>query len=513
MKRLHMNELRELIYRFRKGEGNRPIASAMNLSKNTVKKYRRLAAHQGFLDADKPLPSLEELGGVMIPPASPKPMRSTVEPYEEQVRRWLDAEVGQQTIWQRLRDDYEYRGSYSSVRRFVNRLRPNEPEAFCRIETAPGEEAQVDFGSAGLQYDSRSGRRRKTWMFVMTLSWSRHQYVEFVFDQSIPTWLGCHERAFAWFGGTVGRVVVDNLKAAVLQAHLHDPVLGEPYRRMAQHYGFTISPNRPRTPRHKGKVESGVKYVKGNFLAGQTFADVQAMNDRVKRWVMEVAGERIHGTTKEAPVARFNRREQASLQTLPSEPFDGIAAYRPKVQRDCHVVVNGRYYSVPARLIGQTVDVYVGRRMVEIYQGTELATTHPRLPEKGQRSTRMEHYPQSKRAYLENTPDRCRERAQGIGESCSRVVETLLSDCVQDRLRSVHSILRLNDTVGAQRLENACRRAMYYNDPSYLRIKRILDANLDREPLEPIERKVVSFASYRFARETAEFFGPEAPSC
>lgn len=513
MKRLHMNEIRELIYRFRRGEGNRPIAGAMNLSKNTVKKYRRLAEKHGFLDAGKPLPSIEELGRVMTPPPSPKHMRSTVEPFEDQVRRWVEAAVGMQSIWQRLRDDYEYRGSYTSVRRFVNRLRPREPEAFCRIETAPGEEAQVDFGSAGLQYDSRTGRRRKTWMFVMTLSWSRHQYVEFVFDQRIPTWLGCHERAFAWFGGVVKRVVVDNLKAAVLQAHLHDPVLAEPYRRMAQHYGFTISPNRPATPRHKGKVESGVKYVKRNFLAGQTFADVEAMNVRVKRWVMEIAGERIHGTTKEAPVARFQRSEREALSGLPGESFDLIAAYRPKVQSDNHVVVDGRYYSVPSRFIGQNVDVYVGRRIVEIYHGTELTTTHQRLKEKGQRSTRLEHYPESKRAYMENTPERCRERAQAMGESCAQVVNALLNDREQDRLRSVHSLLRLSGSVGAERLENACRRALHYQDGSYRRIKRILEAQLDREPLDPAEIKVVSLSSYRFARETAEFFGREAPSC
>jgi len=502
-----------LIYRFRNGEGNRPIARALNLSKNTVKKYRRVAEQHGFLEQEKPLPTLEELGRVMTPLESPKHMRSTVEPFEEQVHLWLEAEVGVQTIWQRLRDEYGYTGSYSSVRRYVNRLQPKQAEAFCRIETSPGEEAQVDFGSAGIQYDARSGRRRKTWMFVMTLSWSRHHYVEFVFDQSIPTWLGCHERAFAWFGGSVRRVVIDNLKAAVLKAHVHDPVLGEPYRRMAQHYGFIISPNRPATPRHKGKVESGVKYIKRNFLAGQTFADVEAMNDRVKRWVMEIAGERTHGTTKEAPLARFHRMERNSLQAIPTTPFDMLAAYRPKVQRDCHVVVNGRYYSVPYRLIGQTVDVYVGRRLVEIYQGTELVTTHQRLQESGQRSTRMEHYPESKRNYMENTPERCRERAQAIGDACTRVVEMVLSDRVQDRLRSVQSLLRLSESVGKERLENACRRALHYNDASYIRIKRILDAGLDREPLDPVERKVVTIDSYRFAREMFEFFEQEASSC
>ncbi len=148
MKRLHMNEIREMIYRFHKGEGNRPVSRAMKISKNTVKKYRRLAEQHGFLDSNHPLPSIEELGRVMNPLPSPKHMRSTVEPFEDQVRQWIEKDVGMQTMWQRLRDDYGYDGSYSSVRRFVTRLRPNEEEGFCRIETTPGEEAQVDFGHA-----------------------------------------------------------------------------------------------------------------------------------------------------------------------------------------------------------------------------------------------------------------------------------------------------------------------------------------------------------------------------
>ena len=182
MERLHMNEVRELIYRFRQKEGNRTIARAMNMSKNTVKKYRRKAAEHGFLDPKKPLPSMEELAAVMIPPPHPPHMRSTVAPYDEFVRKCLDNEVEMQAIYQRLQENYSYQGSYSSVRRFVNRIRPKEAEAVCRIETSPGEEAQVDFGSAGLQWDGKAGKRRKTWLFVMTLSWSRHQYAEFVFD-------------------------------------------------------------------------------------------------------------------------------------------------------------------------------------------------------------------------------------------------------------------------------------------------------------------------------------------
>lgn len=515
MERRHMNEIREIIHRFRCGAGAREIARSMDLSRNTVRKYRDVAEEHGLLEPGKPLPENRELGAVLGPRPVPRHMRSTVEPYAEVVRGLLEKKVEMVAIWQRLREDHGYTGSYSSVRRFVRRLEPGTPEAVCRVETPPGAEAQVDFGSAGFQWDSRTGRRRKAWAFVMTLSNSRHQYTEFVFDQKIETWLRCHEQAFAWFGGVPRRVVVDNLKAGVIHPDLHDPVLGEPYRRLAQHYGFVISPNRPATPRHKGKVESGVHYVKRNFLAGQTFADLEAMNARVKRWVMETAGTRIHGTTKEAPLGRFSRLERDALEPLPQEPFDLLATYRAKVHRDCHVVVDGRYYSVPYRLIGKRVEVYVGRKMVEIYHGTELVTTHPVAAKRGSRQTRSEHYPEGKRAYVENPPERCRERAERIGRSCSSVVDTLLSDRIHDRLRSVQSLLRLRDKVGSERLEAACRRALHYGDPRYRRVKGILEAGLDEEFLEPAmdDANSRALAEYRYARPAAAFFeGEVSPS-
>jgi hypothetical protein len=325
--------------------------------------------------------------------------------------------------------------------------------------------------------------------------------------------VACHEHAFDWFGGVVKRVVIDNVKAGVLKTDLHDPVLGEPYRRLAQHYGFVASPNRPRTPRHKGKVESGVHYVKRNFIAGRTFADLESLNERGKRWVMETTGQRIHGTTKEAPLGRFHRQEQASLQALPVREFEWIATYQAKVQRDCHVNVESRYYSAPFRLIGKQVDVYVGRRLVEMYVGTELVATHPRVKEKGGRATRLEHYPEAKREWLANPPERCRERAQAIGNSCAKVVDALLDDPIQDRRRSAQSLLRWSETVSTERLENACRRALHYGDPSSRRVKKILDAGLDRVPIEREYPKGIPLASYRFARPASTFFGKEAPSC
>lgn len=512
MERRHMNEIREIIHRLRRGQKVRGIAREMSLARNTVRKYRDLAREQGLLNAEQALPDNAALGRLLGPPPLPRHMRSTLEPYEGVVKAYLDAGVELVALWQRLRDEHGYRGSYSSVRRFVARIRPTEPEAVCRIETAPGEEAQVDFGSAGLQWDGKAGRRRKAWAFVMTLSWSRHQYVEFVFDQTIETWLRCHEHAFAWFGGVPKRIVLDNLKAGVIKVDLHDPVLGEPYRRLAQHDGFLISPNRPATPRHKGKVESGVHYVKRNFLAGLECADLESLNERVKPWILDVAGTRRHGTTHEAPLARFHQAERAVLQPLPTTAFDLVRASRAKVHADCHVVVDGRYYSVPCRYIGETVEVYVGRKLVEIYAGTDLITTHRVLSGKGERATRLEHYPASKRAWLENPPERCRERAEAIGPSCGQVVEHLLGDRVQDRLRSVQGLLRLSERFGKERLEAACARAWRFGDPSYRRVKGILEAGLDREPLErpPV---AATAGTYQYARPASSFFGEEGTSC
>lgn len=508
-----MNIIREILHRLRKKESLRAIAKELHLSRNTVKKYRFIATHHGYLNPEKALPSLGELGQAIPPPAVPRHKRSTVEPYAEFVKKLVEAEVEMKAIWQRLMEEHGYTGSYSSLRRFIQRVHPRLPEAVCRVETAPGEESQVDFGSAGLLWDAQTGKHRRVWVFVMTLCWSRHQYIEFVYDQRVETWLACHEHAFAWFGGVVQRVVLDNLKAGVLQSDLHDPVLCEAYRRFAQHYGFVISPNRPRTPQHKGKVESGVHYVKRNFLSGQVFTDLEAMNQRGHQWVLETAGQRQHGTTKEAPLKRFYRAEQKSLLPLPQNEFELLSVYQAKVQQDCHVHVDSRYYSVPYRLIGKTVAIYISRRMVEIYLGTELVATHPRLPEKGGRSTRIEHYPESKQAWIANTPERCRERAKAVGVYCTMVVDYLLNDSVQDRRRCVQSILRLGEQTGLARLEKACHRAIYYNDPSYRRIKKILDMGLDQVPMEETTSTTTVPGAYQFARPASTFFSEEAAAC
>jgi hypothetical protein len=210
------------------------------------------------------------------------------------------------------------------------------------------------------------------------LGYSRHQYAELVFDQKTVTWVALHKRAFEYFGGVPKRVIPDNLKAAVLQVLVHDPILGDAYRRMALHYGFLISPTLPRTPRHKGKVENGVHYVKRNFFAGQEFVDLHAGNEHSLEWIVNTAGVRKHGTTSEAPLRRFHETEKACLQPMPAEPFQLLEIRPVKVHPDCHVVICGSFYSVPFGYVGQELAAHVSENFVEIYQGVDLVSSHPR---------------------------------------------------------------------------------------------------------------------------------------
>jgi transposase len=517
MERITMNYLHDLIYRLRAGESERRIARDLKVSRPTVHKYKVWAQEQGYLDPEQPLPEPATLEAALGPVARPPQTKSSLVPHREVIERLLDQGVEMTAIWQRLQENYGYQGSYSAVRRYVHRLRPDEPEAFVRVHTAPGEELQVDFGSAGQLFDPLSGRLRSAHVFVATLSYSRHQYAELVFDQKVPTWLALHRRAFESFGGVPKRVVPDNLKAAVRKALIHDPVLGEAYRRLALHYDFLISPTVPRTPRHKGKVESGVHYVKRNFLAGQEFVDIDTANQRLWIWIREVAGTRTHGTTRQAPLQLFHDYEQAALQPLPETTFTLHQIKPVKVHPDCHVVVDDSYYSVPYHYIGQKLDAYVSDQMVELYRGTELVATHVRCTQPGQWQTRMEDYPPEKAAYLIQTPTYCRRLAAEIGPSTLKVVETLLAERPLERLRAVQAILALHKSVGLERLEAACARALHFGDVRYRRIKQILNAALDREPIpEPDPpANATQLRLFTFARSSDDFFPPEAegPPC
>ena len=509
MERLRVQIVLDIIYRLRAGQSQRAIVRDLGYARDTVRRYAKWAEQMGYLDQTSTLPKLEDLQ-VELPASYRKSNISSVEPYRDVVKALLEQGVEMVAIHRRLVRNHSYTGSYTSIRRFVANLLPKENLAVVRIETPPGQEAQVDFGSAGKMRDRKIGKLRQAYCFVMTLSYSRHQYVEFVFDQKMETWIGCHRRAFESFGGAPKELVVDNLKAAVIKASLDDPILSEPYRKMAQHYGILVHPCRVRTPEHKGKVESGVHYVQRNFLAGAEFMDIDEANREVQRWVSEEAGLRTHGTTREQPLCRFFETEQIALLPLPHEPFELVDVRQAKVHRDCHIEVARAYYSVPFKYIGRRLEVYLFERTVQVYDGLELVVTHERATRKGQRVTRLEHYPPEKSIYLARPRDYCRQRAYTIGPRCGEAVSTLLETRPLDNLRAVQGIIGLAEKYGDSRLEAACARALYYGDPRYRRIRDILKAGLDMQPLEEDLQR--SFRFFEFARSASDFF-EEVQAC
>lgn len=498
-------DVRATLVLLRRGVSERQVAQQLGVSRGTVKRYRVWAAEQGLLEGA--LPPLEELQSLLAstrPVVAPPQNRSSLEVYEPLVRALLAEEVEVAAIHQRLQER-GYEGSYSSVYRCVRRLRPRVPEATVRVETPPGEEAQVDFGYAGGMLDPATGRRRRTWAFVMTLSWSRHQYVEFVFDQKVSTWLLCHRRAFESFGGVPQRLVIDNLKAAVTRACFDDPQVQHSYRLCAEHYGFLIAPCRVRTPQHKGKVEQGgVHYLKRNFLGGREPTDLRQANRDVRRWCRTTAGQRVHGTTRQRPLERFEQTERERLQPLPPGRFDEAVWTSLKLQRDCHVTFERAYYSAPCRLVGQRLQVCGGLEHVRIFTADyQLVATHDRVGP-GQRQTHPDHLPPEKLPGLMMDRPRCRARARQIGPATTQLVDRLLNDAVVDRLRTAQRLLRLAVHTSAPRLEAACQRSLHYGDPSYTTVKRILAEGLEAEPPTVPGRAP---AAHVFVRSAEELVG------
>ena len=495
-------DIREMLRRMQKGQSDRAIANGMKVNRKTVNRYHTWAAEQGLLEG--PLPSLSDLQGLLDETmAGPPPPQntSTVEPYRELVVKMRQGGVEIAATYERLKER-GYTGSYSSVYRFVRALEPLEPEVTVRVETPPGEEAQVDFGYAGMMNDPQSGKLRRTWAFVMTLSWSRHQYVEFVFDQKVETWLRLHRNAFAFFGSVPERIVPDNLKAAIVRACWDEPEAQQAYRECAEHYDFLIAPCRPRTPRHKGKVEQGgVHYVKRNFLGGREPTTVTQANRDVLNWVNTTAGQRIHGTTRERPLDRFET-EKTTLKPLPGTPYDMAVWKQVKVGRDCYVNFDKAYYSVPFRLVGQQVWVRGGTREVQVYTTDyKLVATHCRAQQPGHRLTHLDHLPPHKVPGLTINRDTCRLQAAEIGPATQEVVNRLLNHRPEDRLRTAGRLLRLAEKFSPERLEAACTRALRFDDPTYKTIKHILLQGLETEELPSIDPPPPALAFVRSATE------------
>ncbi|RPJ20697.1 MAG: IS21 family transposase [Chloroflexi bacterium] len=485
-RRFEMYEYRQVIHRMRMGESDRTIARTKLAGRIKCGQIRATAGQQGWLDKGLPLPDDEVLAAAFEKKQSQDnpTHQSLSRSHEEQIRRWAEGNVQMTTIHQALVDQFGFKGSYSSVRRLVQGLKLHQPEATCVLDFAPGEAAQVDFGKGPEITDAFTGKTFKTWIFVMTLCFSRHLYAEIVTDQKISTWLSCHRRAFEFFNGVPAKMIIDNPKCAITKACFRDPEVQRSYGEQAEGYGFLISPCPPRDPQKKGRVESGVKYVKNRFVPLRQFRSLADANGQLRQWVMETAGNRIHGTTRQKPLTLFAEAEKHLLKPLPDVPVELAVWCQVKLHGNCHVQFELAYYSAPFPLIHQEMWLKATDNTVKIYHDLKMVAVHSRLKRPGARSTVDEHMPPEAIAYKLQDPQWCLRQAEAIGSGCHQLIKTLFSDRVLDNLRAAQGIVGLGKKYGSLRLENACTRALHFDNPRYKTVKIILAKGLDQTPFQ-----------------------------
>jgi transposase len=512
MRRTEVDRLQELVRLHRMSTGPREVARLLGVSPNTERVYRRALEAEGLLaGAADELPALEVLKAAVarqVPARTAPQATSSIEEWADQVRALHEQKLGPRAIYDRLcleRDDF--RGTYWAVKRLCRRLgraRGVRPEDVAiPVETRAGEVAQVDFGYVGRLFDPETRTLRRAWVFVMVLGYSRYISARIVFDQRLETWLRLHVECFAELGGVPETVVPDNLKAAVIRAAFgptQGTELNRSYRELARHYGFKIDPTPPYAPRKKGKVESAVRYLKGNFFRGRDETDAEVLRPELARWLRDVAGERVHGATGRRPRHVLEQEERGALTPLPAKSFTPVLWRRATVHRDSHIAVEKRLYSVPWRLVGGTVWVRVTPASIEVYAEDQRVATHARRGSGG-RSTVDAHLPEHRAALRHRSRAYWEERAALMGSDVVDYVRDVFdSDDVLSQLRAVQAIVAHLETFPPERAQAACRRARFYANHTYQGLKNILRRGLDLEPLPVAVAAAPDAARPRFAR-------------
>ena len=301
---------------------------------------------------------------------------SKLDAFKGQIVRWLDAHpYSAQQIFQRL-SEAGYGGGITIVKDYVHRIRPRRQPAFLKLDFEPGECAQVDWGSYGTVRVGNTSRRLS--FFLMVLCYSRRMYLEFTVSQEMEFFLACHENAFAAFGGVPSRLMVDNLKSAVLKRLVGTaPVFNPKYLDFSRHWGFEITPCNVASGWEKGRVENGVGFVKKNLLAGQEFIDFSAVQPAAQLWVDTVADVRVHGATQRRPVDMFDE-ERAHLKRLNLAGFDLARVRTVSVTKQFRIPLDSNTYSVPSRHVGQRLTLKAWADRVCVYAHDQLVARHVR---------------------------------------------------------------------------------------------------------------------------------------
>lgn len=406
-------------------------------------------------------------------PARQASRASKLDPYKGDIVRWLEAHpLSAVQVLQRLREQ-GYEGGYSIVKDYGRKIRPRRRPAFLRLAFAPGECAQVDWGSYGTM--AVGATRRRLSFFVMVLCYSRLMYLEFTLAQTMEHFLGCHENAFRAIGGGVESVMVDNLKSAVLQRTPGEPPVFHPrYLELANHFGFHIRPCGVGKGNEKGRVENGVGYVKKNFLNGLEISDLTALNHAAREWLDNVANVRVHGETRQRPVDRF-QEERAKLLPLPEQPFDSAWLKTVRVSNQFRVSFDANRYSVPAEYASQHVLLKAYPERLCIYADNKLIARHPRCYDRHQDIEDPDH----PRALLAQRRNAREHKMLARFLALSPQAEAYYHQLAERRFNArhhVHKIVALSEIYGLEAVARAIDDALSFEAFSSEYIANLLES-------------------------------------
>jgi transposase len=484
-----MRKIEEILrLKFEVGLSHRAIATSCGVSASTVSEY---VTHAKAAGLSWPLPegmTDEQLEARLFPGKAARGCQ-VPQPDWKAVNKELKRKgVTLSLLWIEYRQEYPDGYGYSQYchhyREWKKHLNPT-----MRQRHKAGEKLFVDYAGQTVEVlDPETGEIRQAEIFVATLGASSYTYAEAQWSQSLPNWIGGHERAFAFFGGVTKVVVPDNLKSGVTAANFYEPDLNPTYHDFARHYGVAVLPARVRKPRDKAKVETGVQVVERWILArlrDRKFFALHELNQAIAKLLAEL-NQREMKHLEQSRLELFAELERPALAPLPVRPYQFALWKKARVHIDYHVSFEKHNYSVPYTLIGKEVDIRATEKVVEIFYQRRRVASHPRSNAKGRFSTHSVHMPPEHQFYSQWSPERFLKWARKIGAQTEELISQALdaSRHPEQAYRTCLGILGLAKRYSPERLEAACRRANAAGIRSYKGINNILKNKLDQLPLE-----------------------------
>ena len=470
----------------------RKIARSSGLPVSTVGDYLKRAQMAGL---SWPLPEelteeqlLARLLGNGVTQTTASPPAKGLPDWKEIHQELRRKGVTLQLLWNEYHQSHPEGYAYS---RFCELYREWEGtlDPVLRQVHVPGQKMFVDWAGQTVPiHNPTDGTLSQGHLFVAVLGASNKTFAEAFPNEQLPCWIAGHVHAYAFYGGVASVTVPDNPKTAVVQACRYEPQLHRAYAEMAEHYGTVVLPARPRKPRDKAHVETGVQIAERHILAAlrdQQFFSVGALNEAIIPLLARLNAkpfQKLEGSRD----SWFETEEKARLLPLPATPFQLAVWSKAKANIDYHVVVDNHFYSVPYQLVHEQLEVRKTESTVEFFHQGKRVAAHPLSHQAGRASTLEEHRPKSHQKHLQWTPSRLIDWAAKTGPHCAKVVEEILRRQPHPEMgyRSCLGIINLGKGAGLERLEAACKRALHFQTCSYRSIKSILQGRLENQPIE-----------------------------